>query len=475
MLDAQRFLAVLTVVLGTAGVTTLVFQRLHQPVVLGYVLAGLIVGPHIPIPLNADHATVQILSELGVILLMFSLGLEFSLRKLLDVGPRAGLTALVETSLMLWLGYLVGQACGWTVRESLFTGAIVAISSTTIVAKAFAENGVSGSLRELVIGVLIVEDLIAILLMTFLTALVSSAGLSAGGLAAEGGKLVGFLAGVLLIGRLIVPPAIVAIARLERTETLLVASIGLCFGLSLLAHEFGYSVALGAFLAGSLVAESGEQGAVARLIEPVRDMFAAIFFVSVGMLIDPSVIVAHAGAIAALSALVIVGKICGVSLGAFASGNGTRTSLRAGMSLAQIGEFSFIIAALGSSLSASRDFLYPVAAAVSAITTLTTPWLIRGSGPAASLAARLMPRSFERATTTYTAWFQQLTAAPTSPRALTAGASEVSPKPAPVRAKALARRLARLGDQTPFQLGSDRLRSARAWPRSTCAASPARP
>lgn len=407
-MDPHEFLKTLTIVLCTAGVTIVVFERLRQPVLLGYILAGVIVGPHLPIPLHADRQVVQTLSELGVVLLMFSLGLEFSLRRLLQVGPTAGLTAVVESSFMLWIGFMIARAFGWTPRESLFTGAIIAISSTTIIAKAFDENRVKGHLREFVVGVLIVEDLIAILLMAILTALSSGEGLSFGTVAESGGRLAAFLAGLLVLGLLLVPRVIRLVSRVKRPEMTLVTSIGICFAVALLAHEFGYSVALGAFIAGSLIAESGEAEQVERVIVPVRDMFVAIFFVSVGMLIDPFVIAAHWQAVAALSCAVILGKITGVSLGAFLSGNGTRTSVQAGMSLAQIGEFSFIIAGLGLSLDATRTFLYPIAVAVSAITTLTTPWLIRASGPAASLVDRKLPHRVQTFAALYGSWLERL-------------------------------------------------------------------
>src|SRR6185295_10985485 len=384
MHDAHEFLKALTVVLGVAAVTTVLFQRLRQPVVLGYILAGFIIGPNVPVPLVADRQVIETLSELGVILLMFSLGLEFSLGKLVRLGPSAGLTALFQSSLMVWLGFVTGQLLGWTTLESLFGGAVIAISSTTIIAKAFAEQGIGGPLRELVVGILIIEDLIAILLMATLTAIASGAGLSAAEMAWTTGKLGLFLIALIGIGLLLVPRAVRAINRLGRPETTLVASIGFCFAVSLLAHELGYSVALGAFIAGSLIAESGEQHSIEQLVAPVRDLFAAIFFVSVGVLIDPALIARHWLAIALLTAVVIVGKVVGVVLGAFLTGNRVRSSVQAGMSLAQIGEFSFIIAGLGLSLKATRDFLYPVAVAVSALTTLTTPWLIRASGPVAN-------------------------------------------------------------------------------------------
>ncbi|HEY3358364.1 MAG TPA: cation:proton antiporter [Polyangia bacterium] len=412
MHSAHEFLQALTIVLGVAAVVTVLFQRLRQPVVLGYIIAGLIIGPHVPIPLVADRAIVQTLSELGVILLMFSLGLEFSLRKLLRVGPRAGITAVVESSIMTWLGFLAGRAFGRTTLESLFTGAIVAISSTTIIAKAFDEQGVKGSLRELVVGVLVVEDLIAILLMATLTALASGAGLSAGALAVTLGRLLAFLVGLVVVGLFVVPRAMRAVVRLGRPETTLISSIGVCFAISLLAQAAGYSVALGAFIAGSLVAESGEEQTIEHLLLPVRDLFAAVFFVSVGMMIDPALIARHWAAVAVLTAVVIAGKVLSVTLGAFLTGGGVRASVQSGMSLAQIGEFSFIIAGLGLALGATRDFLYPVAVSVAALTTFTTPWLIRASGRVAEAVDRRLPRALQTFAALYGTWLEGLRRAP---------------------------------------------------------------
>ncbi len=398
-----------------AAVTTVVFQWLRQPVVLGYLIAGLIVGPHLPIPLVADPDIVQTLSEFGVILLMFSIGLELSVRKLAAVGPTAGLTALLETSLMVWVGFSAGQLFGWTTLQSLFTGAIVAISSTTIIAKVFAEQGVGGKTRELVFGILVVEDLIAVLLMTLLTAVASGSGLSAGPLAATVGRLLAFLVGLIVVGLLVVPRTMRAIGRLRRRETLLVASIGICFGMALVAQSLGYSAALGAFLAGSLVAESGEEKEVERLVEPVRDMFAAVFFVSVGMLIDPALVGRHWPAVLALTAAVVVGKVVAVSVGSFLTGNGLRPAIQTGMSLAQIGEFSFIIAGLGVSLHATDAFLYPVAITVSGLTTLLTPWLIRAAEPFASWMDRTLPRPLQTFAALYGSWLEELRATPRRP------------------------------------------------------------
>jgi CPA2 family monovalent cation:H+ antiporter-2 len=408
MLDAHEFLTTLAVVLSVAALTTVVFQRLRQPVVFGYLFTGMIVGPHVPIPIVADVAIVQTLSETGVILLLFSLGLEFSLRKLIRVGPRAAIVAVVQGALMIWLGYALARGFGWTKIESFYAGSIIAISSTTIIAKAFQEQQVKGKFTQLVLGVLIIEDLIAIFLLTVLTALSQGTGVSATSLAITGMRLAMFLVGLVVVGLLLIPRTVRAIVRMNRPETTLIASMGICFAAALLAYSFGYSVALGAFIAGSLVAESGEEHTVAHLIEPVRDVFAAIFFVAVGMLIDPELVAQYWVPVVVFTIAVIVGQVVIVTISAFLTGYGTRTSIQAGMSLAQIGEFSFIIAAIGISTGATREFLYPVAVTVSAITTLTTPWLIRGAPRAASFVDSKLPRPIQTFVTLYGSWLERM-------------------------------------------------------------------
>ena len=409
-MHGYAFLGAITMVLCVAAVTTVLFQWLRLPVVLGYVIAGLIIGPHVPIPLVADPEIVHTLSELGVILLMFTLGLELSVRKLLEVGVTAAITAVVETSIMIALGYGVGRLLGWTPMECVFTGAIVAISSTTIIAKVFDEQKISGRRRRVVVGVLVVEDLIAIVLMTTLTAMSAGTGVSAGGLALTTGKLIAFLAVVLGVGLLVVPRSVRAIVKLGRPEITVISAVGLCFFVALLAHAAGYSVALGAFLAGTLVAESGEEKVVEHLVRPVRDVFAAVFFVSVGMMIEPALVARHWAAILVLSAVVVVGKTFGASLGALLGGMGTRTAVQTGMSLAQIGELSFVIAGLGISLGATGAFLYPVAASVSVLTTLLTPAMIRASGGVAGFVDRKLPRSVQTLAGRYEAWSEWLRA-----------------------------------------------------------------
>jgi CPA2 family monovalent cation:H+ antiporter-2 len=409
--DAHEFLHTLAVVLCAAAVTTVVFQRLKQPVVFGYLLAGMIVSPHVPIPLLADEATVRTLAEMGVILLLFALGLEFSLRKLIRVGPTAGGVAVAQSGIMVLIGYLLGRAFGWTTLESIYAGAVIAISSTTIIAKAFAEQRVTGRFTELVLGVLIIEDLIAIFLLAVLTTVSSGADISVASLAATGLRLAIFLAGLIGVGLLLIPRTVRAVVRMNRSETTLVATMGICFAAALLALTFGYSVALGAFIAGSLVAESGHEKTIEHLVQPVRDVFAAIFFVSVGMLIDPVLVAQHWFPVLVMTAAVIVGKVVAVTVSAFLVGYTPRTAVQAGMSLAQIGEFSFIIASVGLATGATRPFLYPIAVAVSAITTLTTPWLIRSAGPAAAYVDRKLPRPLQTFVALYGSWIERLRAA----------------------------------------------------------------
>lgn len=414
-MDPHSFLQNLAVVLCVAAVATVVFQRLRQPVVFGYLLAGMIIGPHIPIPLVADLQTVRALSELGVILLMFSLGLEFSIRKLVQVSQKSGAVALFECSIMVSVGYLVGQMLGFTRTESIFAGAIIGISSTTIIVKAFQEQHVKGRVTELVFGILIIEDLIAIFLLTILTTISRSGAIAPADLALTAVRLAIFLAALIGFGILTVPRAIRAVQRLGQPETTLVASIGICFAAALLALSFGYSVALGAFIAGSLVAESGHEAEIERLVRPVRDMFAAIFFVSVGMMIDPTALTQHWKAILALTVAVIFGKVFAVTLGAFLAGHGRRTAMKAGMSLAQIGEFSFIIASVGVVSGVIGGWMYPVAITVSAITTLTTPLLIKLSNRAAASIDHWLPEPIQTVTSLYASWIERIRSAPRQP------------------------------------------------------------
>ncbi|MGH7525012.1 MAG: cation:proton antiporter [Gemmatimonadales bacterium] len=390
--------------------TTVVFHRLKQPVILGYLLAGLLVGPHITPWMTADHATTETLAEIGVILLLFAIGLEFSVRRLLRVGNSVAITAVIDVSLMAWLGIGVARILGWSFREALFTGAMITASSTTIIAKTFEERGVERRIREPIMGVLVVEDLVAVLFLAGLGSLTGSGAQIS--LVATALRLLTLLFVWVTIGLVVIPRLIRRLVKTVRNETIVITSIGLCFAFALLARALGYSVALGGFIAGSLVAESGKGAQVAELVKPVRDIFAAVFFVAVGMLIDPALIAAHWVIVLVLTVVVVVGKVFSVSLGAFLAGRGTQAAMRTGLSMAQIGEFSFIIVSLGVATGAVREFLFPVAVAVSAITTLLTPWLIGSSDRITAWVDRKLPRPLQTYASLYGSWLEQLRRAP---------------------------------------------------------------
>jgi len=319
---------------------------------------------------------------------------------------------LLEIGLLLAAGSLVGQLFGWSPAVSGLAGAIIAISSTMVAANVFSELRVEGPLRELVLSIAVVEDLAAILLIAGATALATSGEVSGAELARTLGRLLAFLAGALALGLLVVPPSMRAVARLRRPETTLVASVGLCFAAALLALSAGYSVALGAFLAGSLIYESGAGRSVEQLVRPLRDMFGAIFFVSIGMLLDPAIALGSWPVILTLVAVLVIGKTLGVTVGAFLTGHGTRLSLRAGMSVAQTGEFGFIIAGIGVGLGGPATTLPHVAAAVSVITAFASPWLVRASEPLALYVDRRLPRSLQTFASLYGSWVELVRAAP---------------------------------------------------------------
>ncbi|WP_306601565.1 cation:proton antiporter [Geothrix sp. 21YS21S-2] len=389
--SSPAILADLAKVLGVSALTTIACRTFRLPTVLGYLIAGLIIGPHVPIPMVADPGNVHTLSELGVILLMFTLGLEFSLAKVARAGPAAALVAVTQAGFMIWMGYLAGRMVGFSAVESLFAGAALAISSTMIIARAFEELGIKGPLSELVISALIVEDLLAILLLALLGAVASGAGFNVAALGLTAARLAAFLAVVLALGLWLLPRWVRRVAALGHDETLLIAVAGLCFSFSLLAAKAGYSVALGAFLGGMVVAESGLSHKVEALLAPLRDLFVAVFFVSIGMSLDPGQLMPNWKALVLFGLLVLVGKFASASAGALLGGNSLRTSLRTGASLAQIGEFSFIIAALGQSLGVVGPALFPVLVATCAWTTLTTPLLIGHSETLADRIERALP------------------------------------------------------------------------------------
>ncbi|HEV3409097.1 MAG TPA: cation:proton antiporter [Chthoniobacterales bacterium] len=405
-----NFLQDLAIVMIVAGLVTVLFHRLKQPVVLGYIVAGVIIGPHTPpFPLIRDQETIRTLSELGVIFLMFSLGLEFSLRKLKEVGATAFIAATLEILVMLWAGYALGQAFGWSAMDSIFLGAILSISSTTIIVKALDDlNLKKEGFARLIFGVLIVEDVLAIVMIALLSGFATSGSFMAADIARTVVKLISFLGILLVAGLLIVPRLLNYVARFKSNEMLLVAVLGLCFGVSLLAVKLEYSVALGAFLIGGIIAEARQIHRIETLVGPVRDMFSAVFFVSIGLLIDPAFIVRYALPIMIISAVVIVGQVTACSFGTLIAGHERRTALRVGMGLSQIGEFSFIIAALGLSLGVTSDFIYPITVGVSALTTLSTPYLIKNSDRVAGWFERAAPMQMKRWLDHYSRWVSEL-------------------------------------------------------------------
>ncbi|MDL2283849.1 cation:proton antiporter [Oxalobacter sp. OttesenSCG-928-P03] len=406
-----NFIQDLAVIMLIAGVVTVLFHRLKQPVVLGYIVAGILIGPHTPpFELIKDEHTIKILAELGVIFLMFSLGLEFSLKKLIKVGATAFIAASLEIVLMIWLGYQIGLWLGWTNNlDALFLGAILAISSTTIIIKALNDLKMKNErFAQLIFGVLIVEDILGIGLIALLSGIAISGTVSSSDVFVTVGKLSLFMVVALVVGILLVPRILAYVARFNSDEMLLVTVLGLCFGFCLLVVKLEYSMVLGAFLIGAIMAEARELMKIERLIEPIRDMFSAIFFVAIGLLLDPRIMMEYAFPIIIISIVVIAGKVFSCALGAMIAGNDGRTSLKVGMGLSQIGEFSFIIASLGMSYKVVSDFLYPIAVAVSAITTLTTPYLIRAADPLARVLGKLTPGPLARLVELYQEWLQHL-------------------------------------------------------------------
>lgn len=404
------FIHDLAIIMLTAGVVTVVFRLLRQPVVLGYIVAGVLIGPHTPpYSLVTDEETIRTLSELGIVFLLFSLGLEFSLRHLRQVGATALVSAIAGIVTMLSLGYAIGRAFDWSVMDAVFLGAMLSISSTTITIKALEDLKLKKQhFAQVVFAILIVEDVLAIAMIALLSSVAKTGTVESGDVLHTLGTLTVFLVASLVIGILAVPRLLDRIARFNSNEMLLVAVLGLLFGFCLVVVRMGYSVALGAFVIGVIVAEAGSLRRIERLIEPVRDMFSAIFFVAVGLQFDPHALLDYAKPIAVVTAVVVIAKIVSRCAGAFVAGQSGRNALRVGMSLAQIGEFSFIIATLGLTLNVTSSFLYPIAVTVSAITTLFTPYLIRGADPLARGIRKVTPAGMRSILHMYTAWLQGL-------------------------------------------------------------------
>jgi CPA2 family monovalent cation:H+ antiporter-2 len=388
---------------------TFVFRLIKQPVVLGYIVAGVIVGPYTPKVFSVvDEGSVKVWAELGVIFLMFALGLEFSFRRLAKVGASASITATFQIIVMIFIGYLTGRLLDWTPLNSIFLGCMISISSTTIIIKAFEELGLkTRRFAELVFGILIVEDLAAIVMLVALGSLATKATLSGLDLLITGFRL-SFIVGLwLVVGMLLVPRLVREIGRRGNDEMLVVVSLGLCLALVATSAYFNYSVALGAFVMGSILAETKEAHRIEKLVTPLKDLFGAIFFVSVGMLLNPTVLIHNIGSVFVISAVIIVGNTIAVSTGALMTGQTLRTSVQTGFSMAQIGEFSFIIATLGASYGVLDAAVYPVIVAAAVITTFTTPYMVKVAPRAVTFLELRLPEPARATIDRYGNWFQR--------------------------------------------------------------------
>lgn len=402
----------LGLILMTAAVAILLFKKIKQPLVLGYLIAGFLAGPHFTLfPSVKDVHNVEVWAEIGVIILLFSLGLEFSFKKLMKVGGTSSVTALVQIASMVFLGFWVGQLIGWSSMDSLFLGVILSISSTTIILRAFDELGVKGQkFAGIVFGALIVEDIVAILMMVLLSTIAVSQQFSGMELFYSVLKLLFFLILWFVGGIFFIPTLLKKAKNLLSDETLLIVSLALCLMMVILATMAGFSPALGAFIMGSIIAETTKAERIEHLIKPVKDLFGAVFFVSVGMLINPDTLVEYAWPVIIITLLTVFGKTFSSTVGTLISGQPLKQSVQTGMSLAQIGEFSFIIATLGMTLGVTSNFLYPIVVAVSAISTFTTPFMIKMSIPVYNKLEKILPKKFIKAIESYSSSSQTIKA-----------------------------------------------------------------
>ncbi len=383
----------LALILVVAGVVTLLFKRLRQPLVLGYIMAGFMVSPQFPYTISViDIANVRLWADIGVIFLLFSLGLDFSFKKILKMGVAPVIAACTIIFCMMVSGMAAGKLFGWSHMDCIFLGGMLAMSSTTIIYKAFDDMGLRQQrFAGLVMSVLILEDVLAIVLMVMLSAL-------AHGSSPDGGEMLGIVARILfflilwfVVGIFIIPMLLRRMRKLINDETLLIVALGLCFLMAVVSSGVGFSSAFGAFVMGSILAETVEADKIIKLVEPVKNLFGAIFFVSVGMLVEPAVIAEYAVPIVVLVLTILVGQAVFGSFGYLVSGQPLKTAMKCGFSMAQIGEFAFIIASLGLSLGVIGKFLYPVVVAVSVITTFLTPYMIRFATPCYAFLERRLP------------------------------------------------------------------------------------
>jgi CPA2 family monovalent cation:H+ antiporter-2 len=398
----------LAVVLVTAGIVALVFHKLKLPSVLGYLVAGVLVGPHIsPVDLVRNVADIEVLAQLGILFLLFGLGLDFHLGRLRRVGGLALTAGVLETGLMVGVGFIAGSLFGWRLADSLVLGAILAISSTTLVVKVLSDLGRTNEpSSEAIFGILLVEDLVAVLLLALLASLAVTGGVTVVGMAALALRVAIFVVAVLVVGLAVVPRLVDHVATLRVEGLLVLLAVGFAFATSMMAVALGLSIALGAFIAGAVVAEGRASAAVEHRIAPLRDLFGAVFFVSTGILLNPADLWTYWPAILVLGLVSIVGKIVAVSLATFVAGYPPAQAHRVGIGMAMIGEFSFVIAAQGADLGVISPFLLPIAVSVSALTTLVTPPLVRNSDAIVAGLSRAIPSSTREYVRMYSAWSQ---------------------------------------------------------------------
>ena len=389
----------LALILIVASTVTLLFKKLKQPLVLGYIMAGFIVSPHMPYTMSVmDTVDIKTWADIGVMFLLFSLGLDFSFKKILKMGITPVITTLTIIFAMMTLGIVVGHAFDWKRMDCIFLGGMLAMSSTTIIYKAFTDMGLrQQKFAQPVMSVLILEDILAIVMMVMLSAIAS-------GNNPDGGEMIGsvmkigfFLVLWFVVGIFAVPWFLRSTRKLINNETLLIVSLGLCCLMAVVSTKVGFSSAFGAFVMGSILAETIEAAKIEKLVSPVKDLFGAVFFVSVGMLVDPKIIVEYAIPIAVLVLTILLGQSIFGTFGFLIGGQSLKSAMRCGFSMAQIGEFSFIIASLGLSLHVTGEFLYPVVVAVSVITTFLTPYMIRLSVPSYNVLERHLPKTWVRA------------------------------------------------------------------------------
>ena len=384
----------LALILTVAGVVTLVFKRLKQPLVLGYIVAGFLVSPHMPYTASvADMSSIHLWADIGVMFLLFSLGLDFSFKKILKMGASPVISVTSIIFFMSMLGMATGHLFGWSRMDCIFLGGMLAMSSTTIIYKAFDDLGLrQQQFAGLVMSVLILEDILAIVMMVMLSAIAGGTGASGGQMLASVLKIVFFLVLWLVVGIFAVPLFLKAVRRLINDEVMLVVALGMCCAMAVFSSKVGFSSAFGAFIMGSILAETIEAERIEHLVEPVKNLFGAIFFVSVGMLVDPQILKDYALPIAVLVLTIIAGQALLGTLSFMLGGESLKSAMRCGFAMAQIGEFSFIIASLGLSLGVISDFLYPVVVAVSVITTFLTPYMIRLATPVYNIVERRLPK-----------------------------------------------------------------------------------